>query len=362
MKTIKPITIALISVAILLHSCKQPQLDVTTTIEVPVGVVEVSNASIEEFINTTGTVYSMQDVTLSSEMAGEYKLQTNPTTGKPYAIGDMVKENTVLIKLEDAEYYNGLRIKSKEVDYEISKQEYEKQQSLYEKGGATLRELKNAEINLINTEYDIESSKINLEKMDVKAPFSGVISDLPYFTNRTKVKSATELVKIINYKALYLETNLPEKYFQNIEKGFKVYISSYTNALDTLLGTITQNSPDIDPEARTFMCFVEVNNSERILLPGMFVKADMVINSSENTIVIPKDLVISFNRAQMVYVVDKGVANSRFITTGLENDTEIEVTTGLETGESIVSKGFETLRDKSKVKIIRSVFNSRMML
>jgi len=353
MKTIKLVSLALVSMTILLYSCKQPDVEVSTTIEVPVGVIEAGNASIEEFINTTGTVYSMQEVTLSSEMAGKYRLQTNPVSGKPYAIGDKVKENTTLIKLEDEEYYNGLRMKSKEVDYEISKQEYEKQQSLYEKGGATLRELKNAEINLINTEYDIESSKINLAKMMVETPFTGVISDLPYFTEGTKVKNATELVKIINYRELYLETNLPEKYYQNIEKGFKVYITSYTNPEDTLIGKITQISPEIDPEARTFKCFVTVDNSAKILLPGMFVRADMVINSSENTIVIPKDIVMSFNRAQSVYVVDKGVANIRYITTGLENETDIEVKTGLETGESIVSKGFETLRDKSKVKIIR---------
>lgn len=353
MKNIKFLSIAILSAALLLSSCKKPQVEVTSTIEVPVGVIEVETSFIEEFVNTTGTVYSMQEATLSSEMAGKYKLQTNPVTGKVYAIGDKVAENAVIIKLEDEEYYNSLRLKSKEVDYEISKQEYEKQQSLYEKGGATLRELKNAEIGLINTEYEIESSKINLKKMSVNAPFSGVISDLPYFTNGNKVPNGTELVKIINYESLYLETNLPEKYFQNVKKGFKVYITSYTNTGDTLIGKITQISPEIDPDARTFKCFVEVDNAEKTLLPGMFVRADMVINSSENTIVIPKDIIISYNRSQMVYVVDNGVANTRMITTGLENATNIEVTTGLETGESIVSKGFETLRDKSKVKIIR---------
>jgi RND family efflux transporter MFP subunit len=350
---IRKLSIACISVIILVSSCKQATMEVSSSIEVPVGVIEVTTSSIEEFINTTGTVSSMQEVTLSSEMTGKYKLQTNPATGKTFALGDKVNANTTIIKLEDEEYYNSLRIKSKEVDFEISKQEYEKQKSLYEKGGATLRELKNAEINLINTEYDIESSKINLAKMTIQAPFSGVISDLPYFTNGTRVNSGTELIRIINYSSLYLETNLPEKYFANIEKGFKVYITSYTNPGDTLLGKITQISPEIDPTARTFRCFVEVDNSKKILLPGMFVKADMVVNSSENVIVIPKDLIISYNRMQMVYVVDKGVANARYITTGLENATSIEVTTGLEVGESIVSKGFETLRDKSKVKITR---------
>jgi len=138
-----------------------------------------------------------------------------------------------------------------------------------------------------------------------------------------------------------------------VDKGFKVYITSYTNPQDTLIGEITQISPAIDPEARTFKCFVNVENKEKKILPGMFVKADLVINSSENTIVIPKDIIVSRNRVRTVFVVERGVAKQRRITTGLESIDRVEVLTGLESGESVVSKGFETLRDNSKVKVLR---------
>jgi RND family efflux transporter MFP subunit len=343
----------LLSVLVFVHACRQPDLSVETSIEVPVGVIEAGISSIEEFINTTGTVYPIKEVSLNSEMAGEYRLQKNPATGKPYALGDRVLKGATIIKLEDEEYVNNLRIRSKEVDFEISRQEYEKQQSLHEKGGATLRELKNAEIGLINSEYEIESSRINLAKMSVKAPFTGVIADLPYFTEGTKVSSNTVLVRLIDYSRLYLETNLPEKYYPNVNAGYKVYINSYTSPMDTLIGEITQISPSIDPDARTFKCFVNVDNRDKKILPGMFVKADLVINSSENTIVIPKDIIISRNRVRTVFVVERGVARERRITTGLESIDMVEVTSGLESGESVVSKGFETLRHESKVKVLR---------
>jgi RND family efflux transporter MFP subunit len=328
-------------------------MEVSTTVEVPVGVIEASTSSIEEFVSTTGTVYPLKEVTLSSEIAGEYRLQVNPATGKAYALGDYVKAGTTLIKLEDEEYVNDLRIRSKEVDKEISELEYEKQQALYDKGGATLRDLKNAEITLINTEYDMESSRLNLAKMSLKAPFSGIISGLPYFTEGNKVPSGTEMITVIDYGKLYLEANLPEKYFRSIERGFKVYVSSYTSTADTLTGTITQISPSIDAEARTFICFVEVDNRERILLPGMFVKADLVVNSAEEVIVIPKDIIMSRNRNQIVYVVEQGVASERIISTGLQNASSVEVKMGLLKGESVVISGFETLRDQSRVRILR---------
>jgi len=328
-------------------------MEVGTTIEVPVGVIEVSTSSIEEFVSTTGTVYPLKEVTLSSEITGEYQLQVNPSTGKSYSLGDRVKAGATVIKLEDEEYVNSLRARSTEVDLEISKLEYEKQQSLYEKGGATLRDLKNAEITLINTEYDIESNRINLGKMALKAPFSGIIAELPYFTNGTRIASNTEMITIIDYSRLYLEANLPEKYFKNINRGFKVYVTSYTSVADTLTGVITQISPSIDPEARTFKCFVEVDNRDQVLLPGMFVKADLVVNSAKEVIVIPRDIIMSRNRNQIVYVVENGVATERIITTGLQNEESVEVKMGLLKGESIVNSGFETLRNQSRVRILR---------
>ena len=343
----------LISVLILAFSCKQPDMNVETTIEVPVDVIEVGISSLEEFINTTGTVYPIKEVSLNSEMTGNYLLQKNPNTGKPYALGDKVLEGTILIKFEDEEYYVNQRIRSKEVNLEISRQEFDKQKSLYDKGGATLRELKNAEIGLINSEYDTETSRINLAKMSVKVPFTGVIADLPYFTDGTKVNTGILLVKVVDYSKLYLEANLPEKYYSNVNPGFKVYVNSYTSPMDTLIGEISQISPAIDPEARTFKCFVNVDNEMEKILPGMFVKADLVINSAENAVVIPKDIIISRNRRRTVFVVERGVANERVITTGLESMDRVEVLTGLESGESVVSKGFETLRDKSRVKVLR---------
>jgi membrane fusion protein (multidrug efflux system) len=353
MKTSKYKITILLSAMIFAGACRQPDLNVETTIEVPVGVIEAGTSSIEEFINTTGTVYPVKEASLNSEIEGEYQLQTNPVTGKPYALGDEVRKGDVIIKLEDEEYYNNLRIKSKEVDLEVSRQEYEKQSSLYEKGGATLRELKNAEIALINAEYEIESSRINLAKMSVKVPFSGVITELPKYTNGTKVASNTLMVKLVDYSRLYMEANLPEKYYGNVKKGFKVYITGYTSPQDTLIGEITQISPAIDPDARTFLCYVNIDNREKLILPGMFVKADMVVNSSENTIVIPKDIIVTRNRVRTVFVVERGVANQRVITTGLESADRVEVLTGLEAGESVVSKGFETLRHNSRVKVLR---------
>ncbi len=98
---------------------------------------------------------------------------------------------------------------------------------------------------------------------------------------------------------------------------------------------------------------MEVENNDEILLPGMFVKADLVVNSAEEVLVIPKDIIMSRNRNQIIYVVEQGVASERIITTGLQNASSVEVKMGLLKGESVVITGFETLRDQSRVRILR---------
>ena len=85
----------------------------------------------------------------------------------------------------------------------------------------------------------------------------------------------------------------------------------------------------------------------------MFVKADIVTNHKDSVIVIPKSIILSRQRGKTVFIIDRGVAVERIIETGLENITDVEVIKGLEKNERIVTSGFETLSNKSKVKIIK---------
>ncbi|MCG8309541.1 MAG: efflux RND transporter periplasmic adaptor subunit [Cytophagales bacterium] len=345
--------IFLISLLPVIFSCNTDNTSFDTDISVPVSVTEVRTKSIEQYVNTTGSVYAMKEVTLSSEMAGDYTLLKNPGTGRPFALGDIVEAGQKIVRLEDEEYVNNIMIESEKMNLDIAKSEFEKQESLYDKGGVTLRELKNSEREYINAEYSYENAKIQLAKMDVKAPFKGIIVDLPYYTNGTKVSSGSELVTIMNYAQLYLEVNLPEKDIAQIKIGQEAKVTNYTLPNDTLTGKITQLSPAIDPSARTFKGLVVINNPGLLLRPGMFVRADIVVARNDSTIVIPKEIILSKQRGKTVFVVERGTASERIVSTGLESATEIEILKGLKKDERLIVAGFETLRNRSKVKVIR---------
>lgn len=338
---------------IILLSCSSEESNIQTEIKIPVSVISIKPQSISRFIETTGTVYSSKESVMKSELSGFYRLQTNPATGKPFALGDAVKAGQVLIKIEDKEFENNLQLEGKKLNLELSENNLQKQKSLYDKGGVTQTELKNASIEYVNAKYSYENAEIQKNKMDVKAPFDGFIVELPYHTNGVKIEQGKELFKVMEYNKLLMDVNLPEKHLSEVTLDQLVQITNYNFTGDTITGMISQISPVINSDTRTFHSVLQINNEKRSLRPGMFIKAAILAEKRDSTIVIPKETIISRQDGKVVFTVENGIATEKKITTGLENMDVIEVISGLKVNDRLVVSGFETLRNKSKVSIIQ---------
>lgn len=335
-----------------LASCANKQSQINADLAQPVSVMDIKKGAIVQYINTTGTANAASQAVLYSEMAGNYFLERNPKTGRPFKLGDVVEKGQVIIRIDNPETENSIAINTKKLNLDISELENQKQKSLYEKGGVTLRELKNSEVQLAQTKTDFENARIQLAKMQVKAPFRGVIVDLPSVTNGTRINTNTAVATLMDYSQLSMEVNLPEKSMPTIKIGQEVYITNYTMPKDTLKAQIGELSPVVNTETRTFKGKVLINNTDLKLRPGMFVKADIEVDRRDSVIIIPKEVILSGARGKTVYVIERNNSQARIIKTGLENEKMVEVTDGLRKNDRIVTKGYETLRDHAKVKII----------
>jgi membrane fusion protein (multidrug efflux system) len=336
-----------------LAACSNQTQNTETEVAVPVSVTDLRLSSIEQTTSTTGTVKATKDVSLSTEMSGRYRMLNNPRTGKPFMLGDRVEGGQVIIELEDEEYENNIGIEAKELSLKMAEQDYKKQKSLFDKGGVTLSELSNAEVAAVNARDNYEKAKIQLGYMKVQAPFSGIITALPYFTNGTKVASGTAVVSMMSYEKLLLEVNLPEKQINQVVRNLPVRVMNYTLPEDTLSGIVQELSPAISTETRTFVAKLSIDNNKLLLRPGMFVQAEIVLAKKDSVIVIPKEVVISNQRGKSVFTVQQGTAEQKQVTFGYENKDQVEITSGLKANDRLVIKGFETLRNRSKVKIIK---------
>jgi membrane fusion protein, multidrug efflux system len=338
---------------LVIAGCRNKDQNLNADVEIPVSVEEIMLKPINEYVNTTGTVFPKGDIELKSKITASYFLEKNPRTGRLWELGDKVQTGDLIVRLEDREYVNSVKLETNELNLELTESELKKQESLYEKGGVTLKELKTASINYENAKTNVESARLQLDKTRIKAPISGVIVDLPHYTQGTQVETGSSIIKIMDYQVMYMDVQLPEKYINIIKPGQPANMTNYTIPGDTIKGMITQISPAINADTRTFKGTISIDNSKSLLRPGMFVNADIVTSHRDSVIVIPKSVILSRQRGKTVFVIDRGVATERIIETGLENIRDVEVVRGLSKNEQIVTNGFETLSNKSKVKIIK---------
>lgn len=345
--------IALTALTVLMAGCRQENTMNRNEIPTPVSVTDITYGSISKVFTTNSTAISNAEAELSTEMAGKYHLQKNPATGKPYKLGDNVKKGALIARIEDKSYENSISIESKRLNLELAEQEQVKTKSLYDKGGATLTEVKNSEVKIMNSRLDYENAEMNLEKMNIRAPFDGVIVNLPHYSEEAKLNSGTSVVTIMDYSTMLLEINLPESAINEVKVGQKANITHYTLPKDTIIGEITELSPAISAETRTFKGKLMIDNKKMLIRPGMFVKADIVTESHNSTIIIPKNIVRNDRNRRTVFVVDQGIARAKQVRLGLEDKTSVEVLSGLDKDDQLIIRGYETLRDGSKVKIQR---------
>jgi RND family efflux transporter MFP subunit len=326
---------------------QNPQNDIVT----PVSVIELKKGSISKLIHTTGTAQPVYGVELASQMSGSYRLQINPRTGRSFKLGDRVTQDQLIIHLEDKAYENSIAIDAKELNLEIALQEQSKQKALHEMGGVTLLEMRNTEVKITNARLEVENARLNLEKRDVRAPFDGIIVSLPHYTNNVKIEQGKPMVGIMDYARMYMDINMPESAINYVKANQPAYITHYTLPDDTLRGVISELSPAISAETRTFKGKLLIENNDLLLRPGMFVKANIVVDKADSAIIIPKEVVVSNRQRKYVYIIEKNTAVLRDIKTGLEDETNIEVLDGLNVNDNLVVKGFETLRENSRVRV-----------
>ncbi|MDA3929906.1 MAG: efflux RND transporter periplasmic adaptor subunit [Prolixibacteraceae bacterium] len=347
----KKLALLLIPALLLLNSCRDQEETQGADVSVPVRVAEIVKKPIFNTLDINGTVSPTGSIELLTEAEGMYQLEANSITGKSLKMGDKVKAGDVLITLHNPEYELSIRIEAKKLDLENAKQEYEKQQSLYDKGGVTLRELQNAELGYINAKYDFENAELQMQKLKVVAPFDGVIVDLLYFTRNVKAPSGTKAVKIMDYSTLILNAEFPEKFINTVKLGQEAFVTNYNLKDDTLTAIITELSPAINEATRTFKGVMKVKNKDLKMRPGMFVKAEIIVEKRDSAFVIDREVIQNKRRGKVVFVVERNTAVEKRINTGIETDDEVEILSGLQSGEKLVIEGFEMLSNRTKVKV-----------
>jgi len=145
-----------------------------------------------------------------------------------------------------------------------------------------------------------------------------------------------------------------EKYSAYLRRGLPAVVSFAAAPGETFDASVTSVSPVVNKSNRTIETELALAVLDARIKPGMFADVDLVIRERQDTFVLPKGAVKNYNDQQVVYVVDANdIARRITVTTGLSNDSEVEVGSGLAAGDRVVTAGAVT--DGSPVRLAEAL-------
>jgi membrane fusion protein (multidrug efflux system) len=334
----------LISVLIVLSffiSCKSKN-KAQVVVEKPPVMVEVIVASAEDVassLEVNGSVLSNEMVELRPEISGRLVYLNIPD-------GASVKAGTILAKVNDADLQAQLEQQKIQLDLAVK----------------TEKRLSNLlKVNGVNqADYDVALSQVNtyqanikvlnaqIDKTVIRAPFAGelglrVVSPGAYVTPQTLIGTLQQSDKV------KIDFTVPETYASIINKGDKVKIQTNASAesLDAIVSAI---EPQINSVTRNIKVRAMLNSG--IIHPGSFVK--VLLDQNRKGIMVPTNAIIPDALSNQVVVVRNQKAVFVNVETGLRNATLVELTSGVNPGDSVIVSGMLFVRPNAAIKVSRA--------
>ena len=311
--------------------------------------INLSSEKFNHFIEFQASIKTRKNVLLYPEFNGILK--------KIYVKeGQKVKKGMLLAHIDDA----GLRIQLEQLEIQtaLSKTKLERIRRLWDQKIG-------AEINMLEAKTMYESKlksiaqlKKQIEKTEIRAPFSGTIDEITANTGTNLMPGQTPVMRIVNLDEMYTESNVPERYLKSIKIGTEAIIEI------PMLGreyksSIRQTGSFINPNNRSFRVEAPLVNSDNLTKPNLTSKLKILDYSNQEAILIPLRIIkenaksesyvyrLKSDQKEGVYLTERV-----FLKLGKKTQDRVEVLEGLNVGDLIVDEGSSIVENNQRVKTI----------
>lgn len=300
--------------------------------------------SFDNTLVITGSIIANESLELKSEANGKI-------TKINFKEGATVKKGELLVQINDEEIR--AQIEKQRYMQKLNKDNEYRQRQLFKKDAISQEEYDNALNRLNTTISDIKLLEAQLQKTRIFAPFDGVIG-LRYVSNGAYISPATVIATLYNNSPAKIEFAVPSRYSSLIAAGKKIRFTIENDTSRVFVGEVYAIEPRINEETRTLKLRALADNSNGVLIPGQFVKVDLVLGSKADALLIPTQAVIPGQRGQTVYIVRSGKAKEVAIETGTRTNVSIEVLSGLQPGDTVITTGILQLRDELPILVTKA--------
>jgi membrane fusion protein (multidrug efflux system) len=308
-----------------------------------VEVAKVVSAALREEVVAAGTLRANEIVTLRSEVAGRV-VRVGFTDGARVAGG------TVLIALDRSVLEAELQ--QVRAELALARSNFERTSELASRNFVSQSARDQAAANLKVIEARVQLAEARLAKLDVRAPFEGVMG-LRNISPGDFIKDGNDLAVIEDIKTMKVDLRLPERYFGRVKPGQSVSITVDSLPDKTFTARLKAIDTQVDANGRSLLARGELGNPGGALRTGMFAKARVVLRDSPSALLIPEEAIVPMGQESFVYRIEEGKANRVPVKVGLRQDGRVEVVSGLKEGDTVVTAGQLRLqRDGQDVRII----------
>jgi RND family efflux transporter MFP subunit len=314
-------------------------------VTIPVEATRAEVSDIAAYYSGTATLEAEERATIVSQTTGVV-LQVMAEEG------DFVDAGQVLARLETDRY--NLEVQRAQAEFKRLEADFERKQELFQRELVSVEAFEQVRANLEAAKAEYELAKLDLRYTSIRAPFAGFISERLVRVGNL-VSNLEPVFRITSYDPLLAVLHVPERELSVLSKGLPVSVSVDAWPGAMFEGVVTRISPVIDPGTGTFRVTAEISDEGGKLKPGLFGRVQVLYDTHSSVTVIPRSAVISEDDQNHVFVIaDDGTASRRAIELGYEKDGLVEITTGVEAGEQVVTAGKGSLNNGTAVEVIGS--------
>lgn len=305
-----------------------------------VDVMIAAPRPISNEVEANGSVVANEYVELHAEISGRIVYLNVPE-------GAQVSKGTVIARINDADLQATLE-KAK-AQLALYQKTVERERKLLEINGINEADYDLAVSNVNTTKADIDYTQAQLDKTVIRAPFDGVVG-LRQVSPGAYVTPANIIATVQQLDKTKVDFTIPEQYSAVVRKGSLVDIQlDSRNSNSRRKGLIVATEPQINLSSRNLK--VRALLQDGVAHPGAFVKVFVNAGVDKRAIMVPTNCIIPEDKNNQVILVKGGRARVVNVETGVREADNIEITKGINSGDTVIVTGVLFARPDAPVQI-----------
>ena len=207
-----------------------------------------------------------------------------------------------------------------------------------------------AEAQVNQAKATLEFNKAQLANLIILSPMNGGITKR-YVDPGTMVKDTTPILTLMDFTEMKMVVNVIEREFIYLQKGqpVKITVTAFPDRVFT--GRIEVITPALELQSRTAEIQISIPNPDFVLKPGMFGRAEVILRSNPQAVLVPIQSLFTEVDKDFVFVLKENKTFRRAVRKGVVRDTVVEILQGVSPGEQVVTAGHLSLKDGTQVRL-----------